>query len=151
MRNKRNGRKRTTQSDEESDEVVSSDPGDEAMGGMVDLSTMLDVQAQIDEDSAEGSDSVGGDDEPTPPGNRGESDEEPLTPSDAEDEDGQSAALDVLGDLISGLETASGMKKRKADELGPSAEERAPRKRRILQERTEGAAEGEIASTIIGM
>jgi hypothetical protein len=150
VRNGRNGRRRTTQSDEESDEVVSSDPGDEEMGGMVDLSTMLDNQAQIDGESAEESDS-GGDDEPTPLGNREESDEEPLMPSDGEDEDRQSAALDALGDFIGGLETTTGLKKRKADELGPPAEERAPRKRRILQERTEGAAEGEFASTAMGM
>ena len=150
MRNGRQGRRRTTQSDEESDEVVSSDPGDEEIGGMVDLSTMLDDQVQIDEQSSEESNSEG-DDEPTPTGNRGESDEEPLMPSDGEDEDRQSAALDALGDFISGLETASKLKKRKADELGPSAEERVPRKRRILQERTEGAAEGEFASTTMGM
>ena len=147
MRNGRNGRRRTTQSDEESDEVVSSDPGDEEMGGMVDLSTMLDGQAQIDEESAEESDSEE-DDEPTL---REEIDEEPLMPSDGEDEDKQSAALDALGDFISGLETTSSLKKRKADELGHSAEERAPRKRRIIQERTEGAAEGEFASTTMGM
>lgn len=146
MRNGRNERRRTTQSDEESDEVVSSDPGDE---GMVDLSTMLDDQVQINEESAEESDSEGGD-EPTSTGNRGDSDEEPLMPSDGEDEDRQSAALDALGDFISGLETTSKLK-RKADELGPSAEERAPRKRRVLQERTEGAAEGVFASTTMGM
>ena len=150
MRNGRNGRRRTTQSDEESDEVVSSDPGDEEIGGMVDLSTMLDDQVQINEESAEESDSEGGD-EPTSTGNRGDSDEEPLMPSDGEDEDRQSAALDALGDFISGLETTSKLKKRKADELGPSAEERAPRKRRVLQERTEGAAEGVFASTTMGM
>ena len=149
MINGRHGRRRTSQSDEES-EVVSSDAGDEEMGGMVDLSTMLDDQAQIDEESAEESDSEG-DDEPTPTGNREESDEEPLMLSDGEDEDKQSAALDALGDFISGLETTSNSKKRKADEIGPSAEESAPRKRRIIQERTEGAAEGEFASTTMGM
>ena len=150
MKNGRNGRRRTTQSDEESDEVVSSDPGDEEIGGMVDLSTMLDDQVQINEESAEESDSEGGE-EPTSTGNRGDSDEEPLMPSDGEDEDRQSAALDALGDFISGLETTSKLKKRKADELGPSAEERAPRKRRVLQERTEGAAEGVFVSTTMGM
>ena len=121
------------------------------MGGMVDLSTVLDDEAQIEEESAEESDSGGGEDEPTPLGNRAESDEEPLMPSDGEDEDRQSAALDALGDFISGLETTSSLKKRKADELEPSAEERAPRKRRILQERTEGATEGEFASTAMGI
>ena len=150
MRNGRNERRRTTQSDEESDEVVSSDPGDEEIGGMVDLSTMLDDQVQINEESAEESDSEGGE-EPTSTGNRGDSDEEPLMPSDGEDEDRQSVALDALGDFISGLETTSKLKKRKADELGPSAEERAPRKRRVLQERTEGAAEGVFVSTTMGM
>ena len=121
------------------------------MGGMVDLSTMLDDQAQIDVESAEESNSEGGDDEPTPTGNRGESDEEPLMPSDGEDEDNQSAAIEALGDFIGSLETTSSLKKRKADELEPSAEERATWKRRILQERTEGAAEGEFASTAMGM
>lgn len=149
----RNGRRKVTQSHEESDEVASSDPGDdeEEIGGMVDLSTMLDGQAQSDEDSAEESESGGGEDEPTRSGDRGENDEEQLMPSDGEDEDEQSAALDALGDFIGGLGTASVSKKRKADELEPSAEERAPRKRRVLQERTEGIAEGEFASTAMGM
>ena len=118
---------------------------------MVDLSSMLDDQARNDEDFAEDSDSEGGDGEPTPPGNQRGSDEEQLMPSDGEDDDQQSAALDALGDFIGGLETTSGSKKRKADELEPSTEERAPRKRRVLRERTEGATEGEFASTTIGM
>jgi U3 small nucleolar RNA-associated protein 14 len=146
----RNRRRKTTQPDEESDEVAPSDPDgeEEEMTGMIDLSTMLDVQAQSDEES----DSEGGDGEPTPDDHR-VSDEEQLMPSDGEDENEQSAALDALGDFIGGLETTYGSKKRKADklELEPSAAERAPRKRRIIQERTEGGAEGEFASTAMGM
>ena len=118
---------------------------------MVDLSTMLDDQAQNDEESAGEADSEGGDGEPTPPGNQRASDEDQLMPSDGEDEDEQSAALDALGDFIGGLETTSSSKKRKVDELEPSVAERAPRKRRVLQERTEGAAEGEFAPTTMGM
>ena len=149
----RNGRRKPTQSDGESDELESSDPVDEGeeMGGMIDLSTMLDDQGSNDEYSSEGPHSEGGDGKPTPPGNQGESDEEQLMPSDGEDEDEQSAALDALGDFIGGLETTSSSKKRKADELESPAEERAPRKRRVLQERTEGPAEGEFASTTMGM
>jgi hypothetical protein len=149
-----NRRRKTTQSDEETDKVAPSGSGGEEedeMAGMVDLSTMLDDQAHSDEDSAEESDSEGGDDGPTPTGNRGESDEEQLVLSGEEDEGEQSAALDALGDFIGGLETVPGSKKRKADELELSAEETAPRKRRVLQERTEGATEGEFSSTTIGM
>lgn len=149
----RNGRRKTTQPGEESDDSASSDPDDddEEMTGMVDLSTMLDDQARYDEESAEESDSEGGDGEPTPPGNPRASDEEQLMPSDGEDEDERFAALDALGDFIGGLETTYSSTKRKADVLEPSAEERAPRKRRALQERTEGAAEGEFAPTTLGM
>ncbi|CAE6517942.1 unnamed protein product [Rhizoctonia solani] len=109
-----------SEAEESEDEVFEDDEEDEEPGSTVELSKMLEGDAQAESES-EGS----------------ESDSE--APSVGTDDDPEADAK--LTEFISALDTSS--KKRKLEE---NSEDKASKKRAILQDRTEAGPEGEFGT-----
>jgi len=124
--------------DEDEDQSDDSDPDDDRSHELVDLSQLLDEPANGL--MSEGSE--GGSDQDDAVSEDSESDEDgALVASDEDNGLVNDNALDLLSHFVGGLEN----KKRKHIE---EAESLAPRKRRVLPDRTEAGPEGELVAPV---